>query len=146
MEIMKFNKTLWTVQGALAGLFLFAGTMKLILPIEAMTSQIALPGPFLRFLGVVEMLGAVGLILPWLLKIRPVLTPLAAAGLVVITTGATAITTASAGAAPAVMPLVVGILAASVAYGRFRQVGSISRNPRLARLSGHAHSGVPAVF
>jgi hypothetical protein len=142
---MKFNKTLWTIQGGLAGLFLFAGAMKLILPIEAMTAQVALPGPFLRFLGVVEILGAAGLILPWLLKIRPVLTPVAAAGLVVIMTGATAIMTATAGIGQALMPLIVGVLAASVALGRSRQLGIASRKPRLARLDGRAHSGVPAV-
>lgn len=142
---MRFNKTLWTVQGSLAALFLFAGTMKLTLPIEAMTSQLALPGAFLRFLGVVEVLGAVGLILPWLLKIRPMLTPAAAAGLVILMTGATVITTATTGIAPALMPLVVGILAASVAYGRSRQVTSASRERRLSGLRGRAHSGAPAV-
>lgn len=142
---MRFNKTLWTVQGALAGLFLFAGVMKLILPVEAMSAPVALPGPFLRFLGVVETLGAAGLILPWLLKIRPVLTPVAAGGLVINMTGATVITTASAGIAPALMPLIVGILAVSVAYGRARQVGAVSHDPRLSPLRGHAHSGVPAV-
>jgi len=89
---MGFNVLLWIVQGLLAALFLFAGVMKLMLPIEAMAGPIALPGLFLRFLGVAEVLGAIGLILPSLLRIRPRLTPLAAAGLVIIMTGATAIT------------------------------------------------------
>ena len=52
----------------LAALFLFAGVMKLIMPIEEMTKEIAMPGGFLRFIGVVEVLGAIGLILPWLLR------------------------------------------------------------------------------
>ena len=80
--MMRRNVTLWVIQGLLAALFLFAGSMKLILPIEAMAGPVALPGAFLRFIGVVEVLGAVGLVLPWLLRIRPELTPLAGAGLV----------------------------------------------------------------
>jgi len=123
------NYVLWTVQGLLALLFLFSGGMKLTLPIEAMTKQMPLPGPFLRFIGVAEMLGAVGLILPGVLRIRRRLTPLAAAGLVVIMIGATVLTWANVGVGPALMPLVVGLLAAFVAYGRrtwrvFAQPGS----------------------
>jgi hypothetical protein len=94
--------------------------MKLILPIEAMTEPVALPGPFLRFLGVAEVLGAVGLILPGLLRVRPGLTPLAAAGLVIIMVGATVISAASGGIAAATVPFVTGVLATLVAYGRWR--------------------------
>jgi len=65
-------------------------------------------------------LGAIGLILPGLLGIRPGLTPLAAAGLVLIMIGATVLTLASGGVAPALIPLVVGLLSAFVAYGRWR--------------------------
>jgi DoxX-like family len=111
---------LWIIQGLLALLFLFAGGMKLILPIEEMTKQMPMPGPFLRFIGVAEILGALGLILPGLLRIRPGLTPLAAAGLVIIMIGATALTLAIGPGAPALIPLVVGFLAAFVAYGRWR--------------------------
>jgi uncharacterized membrane protein YphA (DoxX/SURF4 family) len=114
------NRALWIVQGLLAAIFLFAGGMKLIMPIEEMTRQIPLPGLFLRFIAVCEVLGAIGLILPGLLRIRPGLTPLAAAGLVVIMIGATVLTLATAGIATALMPLVVGLLAAFVAYGRWR--------------------------
>jgi hypothetical protein len=115
---MRLNVVLWIVQGLLAVVFLFAGGMKLTLPLSAMAGPIALPGPFLRFIGVAEVLGAIGLILPGLLRIRPGLTPLAAAGLVVIMTGATIITIASGAVAAAVVPLAVGLLSASVAYGR----------------------------
>ena len=55
-------------------------------------------------------LGAIGLILPGLLRLRPGLTPLAAAGLVIIMIGATVLTRASGGVAPALIPLVVGLL------------------------------------
>jgi len=111
---------LWTIQVLLALLFLFAGGMKLVMPIEEMTKQMPMPGPFLRFIGVAELLGGLGLILPGLLRIRPGLTPLAAAGLVIIMVGATALTLAIGPVATALIPLVVGLLAAFVAYGRWR--------------------------
>ena len=72
------------VQGLLAALFLFAGGVKLVLPLDQLTGPVPLPGWFVRFIGVAEVLGAIGLILPGLLRIRPGLTPLAAAGLVLI--------------------------------------------------------------
>ena len=112
---------LWTLQALLAALFLFAGGMKLVSPIAALTQQVALPGPFLRFIGLSEVLGALGLILPGLLRIRPALTPLAAAGLVIIMTCAVGVTMATMGAAQAVIPGVVGVLAATVAIGRWRR-------------------------
>jgi uncharacterized membrane protein YphA (DoxX/SURF4 family) len=117
---MIMNYLLWIVQGLLALLFLFAGGVKLVTPIEEMTRQmqIPLPGLFLRFIGVCEVLGAIGLILPGLLRLRPGLTPLAAAGLAIIMLGATAITIASGSLVAALSPLVVGILSAFVAYGR----------------------------
>jgi uncharacterized membrane protein YphA (DoxX/SURF4 family) len=113
---------LWIVQGLLALIFLFTGGMKLILPLEAMMKQmpVPLPGLFLRFLGVAEVLGAIGLILPGLLRIRPGLTPLAAAGLVIIMIGATVITLVGGAVALALIPFVVGLLSAFVAYGRWR--------------------------
>ena len=118
---MKRNRVLWTIQGLLAALFLFAGVMKLVLPIEAMAGPVALPGPFLRFIGVAETLGAIGLVLPWLTRIRPELTPVAAGGLVIIMIGATMLTAATGSVAGALFPLAVGLLAASVAVGRSRQ-------------------------
>ena len=116
------NIALWVVQGLLAALFLFAGGIKLVMPIEEMMKQMPLPLPgwFLLFTGVVEVLGAVGLILPWLLRIRPGLTPLAAAGLVIVMIGAAAYTLAAGDVASALIPLVVGILCGFVAYGRWR--------------------------
>jgi uncharacterized membrane protein YphA (DoxX/SURF4 family) len=114
------NKALWVVQVLLALVFLFAGGVKLILPVEEMTKQMPLPGPFLRFIAVAEVLGALGLILPGLLRVRPGLTPLAAAGLVIIMTGATVVTLASGAIAMALIPFAVGLLALFVAYGRWR--------------------------
>jgi uncharacterized membrane protein YphA (DoxX/SURF4 family) len=116
---------LWIIQVLLALLFLFAGGTKLVLPLDVLTSmgspnQIQLPGLFIRFIGVVEVLGALGLILPGLLRIKPWLTPLAAAGLVIIMIGATAVSVASGQVATAIISLIVGLLAAFVAYGRRR--------------------------
>ena len=114
------NVALWVVQGLLAALFLFAGGAKLVLPLDQMAGPVALPGWFLRFLGVAEVLGALGLVLPGLLRIRPGLTPLASAGLVIIMIGATVVTLAGGMVAVALMNVVVLLLAAFVAYGRWR--------------------------
>ena len=115
----KTNIFLWSVQGLLAALFLFAGSMKLITPLAALEQQAHMSGVFLRFIGVCEVLGALGLVLPGLTRIRPSLTSLAAAGLAVIMVGATWVTVAMNGVAMAAMPFVVGALAAIVAGGRF---------------------------
>jgi len=127
---------LWIVQALLAAVFLFAGGAKLVLPLDKLTGPVAVPGWFLRFIGVCEVLGAIGLILPGLLRIRPGLTPLAAAGLVLIMSGATVLTLAGGDTAPALIPLVVGLLSAFVAYGRWRLMPH--RGPTM---SGNADSG-----
>jgi len=116
----KATVLLWIIQGLLALVFMFAGVMKFVMPIEEMTKQVPLPGLFLRFIGVAEVLGAIGLILPGLLRIRPGLTPLAAAGLAIITVGATVVTLMIGGGATALFPLVVALLSAFVAYSRWR--------------------------
>jgi len=118
---MRINAVVWSIQGLLAALFAFAGGMKLVLPIEAMQQgPLALPGPFLRFIGVAEVCGAVGLILPWALRIQPRLTPLAAAGLMVIMTGATLLTALGGQLPAALFPFAVGMLLSVVAYQRTR--------------------------
>jgi hypothetical protein len=119
---MKKNVLLWVGQGLLALLFLFAGVMKLVMPIEAMAGPVALPGLFLRFIGVAEVAGAMGLVLPWLLHIRPLLTPVAAVGLAIIMAGATVVTLLGGMIGGAAVPLVVGAVAASIALNRWRQL------------------------
>ena len=119
---LNMNITLWIAQGVLAAVFLFSGGMKFVMSIEDMTKQMPMPGWFLHFIGVCEVLGALGVILPWLTRIRPGLTPLAAAGLVIIMIGATVTTLTTGSMATALIPLVVGVLAAFVAYGRWRQI------------------------
>jgi uncharacterized membrane protein YphA (DoxX/SURF4 family) len=111
---------LWIVQGLLAALFLFGGVMKLVMPIETMTQQMPLPGLLLRFIGICEVLGGLGLVLPSLFRIRPELTSLAAIGLIIIMVGAIVLTFISAGVAQAAIPLVVGVLLTFVIYARRR--------------------------
>ena len=119
---MNRNRALWIVQGVLAALFLFAGGMKLITPVEVLSAMSPFPDAFIRVIGVCEVLGAVGLILPWALRILPGLTALAAAGLVLIMVGATVSTLAIGGGLLALPTLLFGLLAALVAYGRRPQV------------------------
>src|SRR5579862_3701902 len=115
------RRALWVIQGLLAALFLFAGGVKLALPIAALKGPVAFPPLFLRFIGVCEVLGALGLILPGVLRVLPQLISLAAAGLVIIMIGATTITLAAGmGVAAAIVPFLAGSLAATVAYGRWR--------------------------
>jgi len=124
------HRALWVVQWLLGALFVFAGVLKLVLPVEAMQQgSMALPGWFLRFIGVAETLGGLGLVLPGLVRIAPGLTPLAAAGLVVIMIGGTATTVMTGDVPTASIPLVVGVLAALVAYGRWRLAPLRGRSP-----------------
>jgi hypothetical protein len=133
----KVGAALWTIQGLLALVFLFAGGMKLVVPIEMLKGPVAFPELFIRFIGVCEFLGGIGLILPTLLRIKTVLTPLAAAGLVIIMIGATVTTLVGGMIAPALVPAIVGLLAATVAYGRWRvaPVRASARELRLIRAS-----------
>lgn len=117
---MTMNRALWIAQILLALLFLMNGVMKLTMPAELLTGQFPFPLLFVRFIGVCEFLGALGMVLPGLARIRPGLTPLAAAGLVIIMIGATVSTLLLMDPAVALMPLVVGLLAAFVAWGRWK--------------------------
>ena len=129
------NATLWTIQGLLAALFLFAGGMKLVMPVALLAQQSHLPGPFMKFIGTCEVLGAIGLIVPGLTKIREHLTPLAAAGLVIIMIGATTVSVLQGLGAAAVVPAIVGVLAATVVRGRTRRVAprQITERPAFAK-------------
>jgi len=120
---------LWVLQVLLGLLFVFAGGSKLVMPIEEMTKEVAMPGWFLRGIGACELLGGLGLILPGLFRIRTGLTPLAAAGLVIIMIGATVVTVMYMGVGMGLVPFIVGVLAAFVAYGRWRVAPLPSARP-----------------
>src|SRR5262249_42105566 len=85
----KANVALWVVQGVLAALFLFAGYSKLAMPATTLAAMSHLPGAFMRFIAIAELAGALGLVLPGVLRTRTELTPIAASGLVIIMIGAT---------------------------------------------------------
>lgn len=112
------NYTLWVLQALLAALFIFSGVIKLISPIATLTAEIPLPGTLIQFIGVCEILGGLGLVLPGVFRIAKILTPIAAIGLIIIMIGAVVISIATVGVLTALMPLVVGILCFFVAKGR----------------------------
>ena len=119
------NIVLWILQVLLALLFLFAGVTKLVLSAETLTqmgspNQIVMPIWFIRFIGVVEVLGALGLILPGVFKTRQYLTSLAAVGLAIIMVGAVAVTIMGDGVFMAITPFVTLLLLLFVAYARWR--------------------------
>ena len=123
----RFGAVLWTVQGLLALLFVFAGVTKFTLPAEVLTSgPVPLPLGFIRFIGVAELLGGLGLVLPGVLRVARGATPLAALGLVTIMTGATAITVQDGAVAAAAIPGLVAALAAVVALGRREWAGRLA--------------------
>jgi uncharacterized membrane protein YphA (DoxX/SURF4 family) len=116
------NILLWILQSLLGLLFIFSGVMKFLMSVAEMNEQapVHLPGIFIHFIGVCEILGGIGLILPSLLRIKPSLTPLAAAGLAIITAGATVITLMGPMKGMVVVPLVTCLLCIVVAWGRWR--------------------------
>lgn len=114
------NRALWVVQILLAAAFLMTGFMKLTMAEDLLAASSPFPVLFVRFISVCEILGAIGLVVPGLTRIRTGLTPLAAAGLVIIMIGAVVSTVVTMGPAMAIMPLILGVLAAFVAYGRWQ--------------------------
>ena len=121
------NILLWIIQILLCLLFLFAGGTKLVLSAETLASMgppdaIVFSGWFIKFIGLCEVLGALGLVLPGALRRQQHLTSLAALGLTIIMIGAVVVTIMGPGVQGIVFPLVVGLLCAFVAYGR-RQPG-----------------------
>ena len=122
------NIALWIVQILLALAFLLAGTMKVTRPIEELAKRMGWVNDFkpqtVRLVGTLEILGAVGLILPALTNILPWLTPLAAAGLVLTMIGAmiTHIRRGEAYRTP--INIVLLVLAAFVVYGHLLAVSA----------------------
>lgn len=117
------NILLWIIQILLALLFLFAGVTKLvpIIPMPPPPPGAWMPPMwFLKFIGICEVLGALGLVLPGLLRRQQYLTVWAAIGLTIIMIGAVVLSVMTMGVATAVTPLIVGLLCAFVAWGRSR--------------------------
>lgn len=116
---------LWVVQGLLALAFLGAGAMKLTAPIEELAKSMSFiahtSGAMVRFIGLSEVAGALGLVLPAATRIKPGLTPLAAAGLAVVMVLAFGTHVALGEYAGLGAPVVLGGLAAFVAWGRWKK-------------------------
>jgi putative oxidoreductase len=120
------NITLWVAQVVLGGMFLMAGIMKISSPIEELSVTVIwakdLPLLVVRFIGAAELSGALGLLLPSLFRIKPLLTPTAAFGLVIIMTMA-AIFHITRSEFPAIaFNATLGIVATFIAWGRFKKV------------------------
>jgi putative oxidoreductase len=120
------NIALWIGQVFLAGMFIMAGIMKVSQPIDQLSQMLPwtaqIPEILVRFIGISEALGAVGLLLPALLRIKPVLTPIAATGLALVQLFAIAFHL-SRGEAPAiVINIILLLVAVFIAWGRFKKV------------------------
>jgi len=118
------NIALWIVQALLALAFGAAGAMKLATPVDelvanGMTYAAHVPVWVTKLAGASEVVGAVGLILPAALRIKPILTPMAAAGLVTVMLGAIATHVILGEWGALGGPVVLGVMAAFVAWGRF---------------------------
>ena len=118
------NILLWSAQILLAALFLFAGYAKLNMPGDVLAKASGLPATFMQFIAVCELLGGIGLVLPGMLRIRRELTPVAACGLIIIMIGATSLTLHQHQYVGALVPFVVGLLAATVARKRWSWIAS----------------------
>jgi hypothetical protein len=119
------NITLWIIAGLLAAIFLFAGANKLFIPYEKLAK---VPGGgwvlefspgFVKALGTIEILGSIGLILPALLNIAPILVELSAIGLALIMVGAAIVEFRRHEYKHVLVNLIYLALATFVAWGRF---------------------------
>lgn len=122
---------LWAVQVLLGLAFGMAGVMKTTAPIAELAANMGWPGTMpellVRFIGLSELLGGIGLVLPSLTRIQPKLTPIAAAGLVVVMVLAALLHVARGEFAALPINAVLGGLAAFVAWGRWKAAPIASR-------------------
>ncbi len=120
----RLNVTLWTVQILLALIFAMTGTMKVVQPIAALAGSLPalahVPPALVRFIGIAELLGAAGLILPAATRIAPVLTPVAAGALTLVMLLASLVHISRGEFTVLLVPVLVGALCAFVAWGRSR--------------------------
>ena len=114
------NVALWVMQGLLAFAMFGAGTFKLTSPyekfVEKMKWAAAWPPGRVKLLGLAQVLGAVGLVVPWATGIAPFLTPVAAGCLLVLMTGA--VKTHADRKEPFLAPAILAVLCILVAIGR----------------------------
>jgi putative oxidoreductase len=116
------NVALWIVQGLLAVAYLGAGVMKATQPLDQLAQRMewasSSPPTFVRFIGIAEILGAIGLILPLATGVLPGLTVAAAVGLVLVQVAASAFHVSRNEVSVLPVNLVLLLLAVFVVYGR----------------------------
>ncbi len=117
--------TLWTLQAALAAGFAIAGAMKLAMPIGQLHAThpyaVGLPDPLMRFIGLSELAGAFGLLLPSLARIRPQLTVAAASGLALMMFLAIFLHVVRGEFSEVATNILLGAVACVIAWGRSRR-------------------------
>jgi uncharacterized membrane protein YphA (DoxX/SURF4 family) len=128
------NVWLWIAQSLLAVFFLLAGAMHAFMPIEQAAKIAAwiasAPVALVRFIGVAELAGAIGVVLPGATRVKPWLTPLAAAGLVIIMLLAMPVHIARGEVSMLGRNIAASSIAAFVAWGRTSRVRISARRSR----------------
>lgn len=109
------HASLWIAQALLAAMFVMAGVMKIALPVDP---AMGMPEALVRFIGISELLGGLGMILPAASRVRPVLTPVAAIGLLTVMVLAAGFHVLRGEIASVPITVALGALAAFVAWGR----------------------------
>lgn len=134
MKNKRWNLILWALQGLLSLSFLAAGLMKTMQPIAELAKNLPwttqVPEFLVRFIGLSEFLGGVGLLLPGLLRIKPVLVAVAGAGLATVMGLAVLFHLFRGEAAMAVPAIVLGLLSLLVAWGRTTRAPIAARGER----------------
>jgi putative oxidoreductase len=119
------NITLWIVQGLTATLMLMSAYMKIATPILELSSKWKwtgeLPETVVRLLGVIDLLGGIGIILPALLRIKPSLTPLAAVGIILLMISASVFHISRGESSVIGFNIMIMLLASFVAWGRYKK-------------------------
>ena len=117
------NILLWIAQTLLAVSFIWTAMLKLFQPIEQLSAMWPWTGQvsvaFLKFTGVIDLLSGIGIILPALLRIKPVLTPVTAIGIIILMISAGIFHISRGEASVIGVNIVFAIIAAFIAWGRF---------------------------
>ena len=142
------NVALWVVQGLLAGMFLLTGTTKLVLPREVLEKRMhwapSWPRWRIKLLGLAEVAGALGLVVPAATGVAPLLSPIAALCLAVLMLGAAA--THRRLGESVVPALVVGALCLVVGAARLQLPAAVTKSQRLVPvpIAGGGGAGLTA--
>ncbi len=119
------NISLWVAQVVLAAMFLMTGLMKTTQPLEELGKSMQwvndVSQGLVRFVGVSELLGGIGLLLPALLRIKPMLTPLAALGLFTIMVFAFIYHITKGEYEMLGINVILGAIAFFIAWGRYKK-------------------------